>query len=55
MSTLKKFYVPRLLSHEEAMEGQKEDGIVIYLTYAVGYILQREIFTLHHDRAAGVF
>jgi hypothetical protein len=29
--------------------------IVIYITYAVGYILQREVFRLKHDRAAGVF
>jgi hypothetical protein len=29
--------------------------IVIYVTNAVGYILQREVFRLTHDRAAGVF
>jgi ABC-type transport system substrate-binding protein len=29
--------------------------IVIYITNAVGHILQREIFRLKHDRAAGVF
>jgi hypothetical protein len=28
---------------------------VIYITYAVGYILQREIFNLKHDRETGVF
>jgi hypothetical protein len=26
----------------------------MYITYAVGYILQREVFRLKHDRAAGV-
>jgi hypothetical protein len=29
--------------------------IVIYITNAVDYILQREVFTLKHDRAARVF
>jgi hypothetical protein len=29
--------------------------IVIYITNAVGYILQREVFRLKHDRAARVF
>jgi hypothetical protein len=29
--------------------------IVIYITCAVGYILQQEVFRLKHDRAAGVF
>jgi hypothetical protein len=29
--------------------------IVIYITFAVGYISQREVFRLTHDRAAGVF
>jgi hypothetical protein len=29
--------------------------IVIYITFVVGYILQREVFRLKHDRAAGVF
>jgi hypothetical protein len=28
---------------------------VIYITNAVGYILQREVFRLKHDRAVGVF
>jgi hypothetical protein len=28
---------------------------VIYIRNAVGYILQREVFRLKHDRAAGVF
>jgi hypothetical protein len=32
-----------------------DDEIVIYITYAVGYILQRAVFRLKHDRAAGVF
>jgi hypothetical protein len=27
----------------------------IYITNAVGYILQREVFRLKHDRAAGLF
>jgi hypothetical protein len=29
--------------------------MVIYITNAVGYILQREVFRLKHDREAGVF
>jgi hypothetical protein len=29
--------------------------IVIYITNAVGYILQREVFSMKHDREAGVF
>jgi hypothetical protein len=28
---------------------------IIYITYAVGYILQREVFRFKYDRAAGVF
>jgi hypothetical protein len=27
----------------------------IYITYAVGYILQRDVFRFKYDRAAGVF
>jgi hypothetical protein len=29
--------------------------IVIYITNAVGYILQRKVFRWKHDRAVGVF
>jgi hypothetical protein len=29
--------------------------LYMLFTYAVGYILQREVFKLKHDRAAGVF
>jgi hypothetical protein len=29
--------------------------VVIYVTNAVGYVLQCEVFRLTHDRAAGVF
>jgi hypothetical protein len=29
--------------------------IVIYIANAVGHILQREVFILKHDGAAGVF
>jgi hypothetical protein len=29
--------------------------IVIYITNAVGYILQREVWRLKHDREAGGF
>jgi hypothetical protein len=31
------------------------ETIVIYITNAVGYILQHEVFKLKHDRAAGLF
>jgi hypothetical protein len=43
------------VSPNNALINQIWLAIVIYISYAVGYILQHQVFSLKQDREAGVF
>jgi hypothetical protein len=47
--------MPVLFVSPNALINQIWLAIVIYISYAVGYILQHQVFSLKQDREAGVF